>query len=244
MAKTVLISGASRGIGRATAKLFASKGFNVVINYNNSENEALILENEIRLLGVKTLAIKANVANLVEVENMFKIIKENFGGVDILVNNAGISKFSLAQDLTEAEFDKIFGVNMKSVYLLTKYALDFMISKKSGAIINISSMWGERGASCESAYSASKSAIIGYTKSLAKELGLSGIRVNAVLPGVIDTDMNACFSKEELDDLADSCSLKRIGKPEEVAELIYFLASEKSSYITGQAIAIDGGFIG
>ncbi|MBO7186767.1 MAG: SDR family oxidoreductase [Clostridia bacterium] len=244
MAKTVLISGASRGIGRATAKLFASKGFNVVINYNNSEKEALILENEIRLLGVKTLAIKANVANLIEVENMFKIIKENFGGVDILVNNAGVSKFSLAQDLTETEFDKIFGVNMKSVYLLTKYALDFMISKKSGAIINISSMWGERGASCESAYSASKSAIIGYTKSLAKELGLSGIRVNAVLPGVIDTDMNACFSKEELDDLADSCSLKRIGKPEEVAELIYFLASEKSSYITGQAIAIDGGFIG
>ena len=244
MGKVALVTGSSKGIGKEIIRELAKCEYDVVINYNNSEKEALSLENELKLLGVKALAIKANVSNLVEVQNMFSIIKDNFGGVDVLVNNAGISKFSLAQDLSEEDFDKVFSVNMKSVYLLTKHALDFMISKKSGAIINVSSMWGERGASCESAYSASKSAVIGYTKSLAKELGLSGIRVNAVLPGVIDTDMNACFSKEELDDLADSCSLKRIGKPEEVAELIYFLASEKSSYITGQAIVIDGGFIG
>ena len=244
MAKTVLISGASKGIGKETAKLFAKNGYNVIVNYNKSENDAITLKEELLSYGVKCLIIKADVTKNSEVLSMVDTAIKEFGKIDVLVNNAGISYFSLAQDTNEEDFDRVFNVNTKSVHLLTKAVLPYMIEKKSGVVVNVSSMWGKKGASCESIYSASKSAIIGYTKALSKEVGLSGIRVNAVLPGVIDTDMNKKFSKSDIEELENSTSLARIGKPQEVAEVIYFLASEKSSFITGETIAVDGGFIG
>ena len=240
--KTALITGASCGIGRQCAYKFAKEGFFTIINYYKSKSEAESLANEISDFGGNCLCICADVSDSVQAEKMFEQINQTAGGVDILVNNAGISCVKMLCDTTDSEYTRIFDVNMKGVYLCTKLAQKNMVSKKWGRIINISSVWGVYGASCESIYSASKSAVIGFTKAMSKELSPSGICVNAVAPGVIDTKMNAIFSPEEKQDIINSIPSGRFGRPEEIAELVYFLAGENASYITGQTISIDGGF--
>lgn len=243
MNKTILITGSSRGIGAETARLFAQNGYNVVINYNSSKIEAQGLLNELLKINSNVIAIKANVANEIEVKNMFLKIKETFGQVDVLVNNAGISKIGVITDFTENDWDNMFAVNVKGAFFCIKEAIPMMLSKGKGKIINISSMWGISGGSCEVCYSSTKSALIGLTKSLAKELGPSHINVNCIAPGVIATEMNSLLSDEDLNVLKDETPLMRIGTPLDVAKGIMFLSEDSSDFITGQVISIDGGFI-
>lgn len=238
MANTVLITGGSRGIGAATVRLFASKGWNTVFIYKSSHKNAYTLASE-----TGAHPFDGNVAVSADIEAAFEYATEHFGGVDVLVNNAGIALPGMIQDVTEEDFDEVFGVNVKSQFLCIQRALPYMIRQKKGSIVNVSSMWGEAGGSCEALYSASKAAVIGLTKALAKELGPSGIRVNCVAPGVIDTDMNGHLSAEDMAALADDTPLCRIGSPEEVAEAIYFLASGSASFITGQVLGISGGMV-
>lgn len=241
--KTVLITGASRGIGRACAIKFAQNGHRVIANYNKNSDAAKSLLDDVSALGGYAEAYKCDVSDSVAVESMFDFISGRFGGVDILVNNAGIAKTMLFGDMTESDWDEVFGVNVKGMFNVTRRALPYMIGKQSGKIINISSIWGICGASCEVAYSASKAAVIGFTKALASELGPSGICVNCVAPGVIDTDMNLALSDEDKNTLASQTPLCRLGRAEEVADTVYFLASAEADFITGQTISPNGGFV-
>lgn len=241
--KNVLITGSARGIGAQTAELFAAEGYNVIINYNTSENEASETCRRISLSGGNSVMIRADVSKRAEAERLFAKAKEEFGPIDVLVNNAGVAQIKLFTDITEEDYDRMFDCNVRSVFNCCQLALPDMIHKKQGRIINVSSMWGITGASCEVHYSASKSAVIGLTKALAREVAPSGITVNAVAPGVIDTPMNGCFDKETMDSLRDETPVGRLGTPEDVARAILFLADEKSSFITGQTIGIDGGCI-
>ena len=242
MTRTVLITGGAKGIGAACAEHFACLGCNVVINYLTSETLAKNLQKELSDRGYNVLTVKADVSSKTQVEKMFELADKTFGGVDILINNAGISKIGLFNDFSEEDYDNIFDVNMKSAYLCSKYAVSHMLKKHWGRIINISSMWGLVGASCEVPYSASKAALIGFTKSLAKELAPSGITVNSLAPGFIDTDMNAHISEQDRTDFIESIPISRAGIPMEVAHAAAFFADERSSYITGQVLAVDGGF--
>lgn len=231
--KTALVTGASRGIGEAIARALSKDGFKVFINYLNSREKALALAEEI-----SGTAVRADVSDLAQVRSMF----DEIGGVNVLVCNAGISDYGLFSDISSEKWRGLFAVNVDGVYNCAQCALPSMISRKEGSIITVSSVWGLHGASCEAAYSASKSALVGLTKALAKELGPSGIRVNCIAPGVIETDMMAGFSEEDKNRLAEQTPLCRLGKPSEVAELAAFLASEKAAFITGQIIGADGGF--
>ncbi|NLL38994.1 MAG: SDR family oxidoreductase [Clostridiales bacterium] len=238
MKKTALVTGGARGIGRAISKVLAEDGWTVAVNYLNSEEAALSLSREINCL-----LVKADVSDENQVSAMFKRIKSEIGSIDLLVNNAGISSYGLFTDITPEEWRKMFSVNVDGVFYCCRQAVPDMIRKKHGCIINISSMWGQVGASCESAYSASKAAVIGLTKALAKELGPSGIRVNCISPGCISTDMLGCFSQSELDALIDNTPLGTLGSPEDIAEMVCFLASEKCRFVTGQVIGANGGFV-
>ncbi|SHH46749.1 3-oxoacyl-[acyl-carrier protein] reductase [Anaerosphaera aminiphila DSM 21120] len=239
--KTVLITGSSRGIGRAIAKKLGELNYRIIINYNNSESSAIELQNEIRSLNVDALAIKADISQLSEVESLFNTIEEKFGGVDILINNAGISKTSLFQDLSPLEFQEIFNINVFGMYNTIHCALPYMLKKHDGVILNISSIWGSNGASCEVAYSATKGAVESLTKSLAVELAPSNIRVNAIAPGVVNTDMMKCYSNEDLQLICNDIPMLRLADPREIAELAAYIVSEKNSYMTGQIIGINGG---
>ena len=243
MKPTVLITGASRGIGLATAKLFAAKGHPTVLNYNRSREPALETTREINASGGIALAVKADVSQPDEVAAMFREVKEQLGGVDILVNNAAVARQSLFTDVSYDEWKNTFAVNVDGMFLCCQEALPHMLQRHSGSIINLSSMWGQVGASCEVLYSAAKSAVIGLTKALAQEVGPSGIRVNCVAPGVIDTEMNSHLSPDDLRALVDNTPLMRLGTPEEVAGAIYFLASDNASFIAGQVICPNGGYI-
>ncbi len=243
MNQTVLITGASRGIGRAAAVAFARNGYNVAVNYCKSKEKAAALADELNSYGVMTAAYQADVSEKTEVEEMFRKAEQELGKISALVNNAGIAEQILFSDITEEKWDRMFAVNVKGAYNCTQAVLPSMIHEKYGRIINVSSMWGISGASCEVHYSASKAALIGFTKALAKEVGLSGITVNCVAPGVIGTDMNAAISGEILEELKENTPLNRIGTSEDVAEAILFLASDKASFITGQTLSVDGGFI-
>jgi len=235
--KTVLVTGASRGIGAEIAREFAKAGYDVVVNYLNNIEKAESLAKEIG--GV---AVKADVSDFRQVESMIKEAEKLFGSVDVLVNNAGVAlPQKLLADTTEAEWNRLFDVNVKGAFNCTKAATDGMVTNHSGCIINISSIWGVSGGSCEVAYSASKAALIGFTKALAKELGPAGIRVNCVAPGVVDTDMNAHLSEEDMASLKEETPLGITGTPSDIAKIVVFLASDNARFITGQVITADGG---
>ena len=242
--KTVLITGASRGIGRAAALEFAKNGYNVAINYKSSKNKAEELCGEIKKMGVSAEIFCADVSNNQETEEMVEKVIETFGGIEVLVNNAGIApKQGLFTDFSEDTAKSVFGVNVFGTMNCTRAVIPQMVRKKSGKIINVSSIWGVCGGSCEVLYSSSKSAIIGFTKALAKELAPSGVNVNCVAPGFVDTDMNSHLTEDEKNEFCEEIPLGRAGTPEEIAKVIYFLASEGATYITGQTIVADGGLI-
>lgn len=234
--KTAVITGSSRGIGKAIAEEFAKNGYHVILNASKSADELNAVYEEFLSKGYSCEAVLADVSDYEECKKLF--IK----APDVLVNNAGISHIGLFTDMTPESFKHLIDVNLMSAFNCSHIALKTMIRNHCGNIINISSIWGERGASCEVVYSASKGGINSFTKALAKEVGLSGIRVNAISCGVIDTKMNACFDEEEKAALCDEISLARFGKAEEIAKLAYFLAEDdKSGYINGQIITADGG---
>ncbi len=239
--KTVIVTGASKGIGADIAIHFAERGYNVVINYNSSAPAALLLQRSLAANGYSVMAHKANVANKLEVDLMIKEAIYKFGSVDILVNNAGISHQEVFTEISEFDWNNIIDVNLKGVFNCCQSVLPTMIENKCGKIINISSMWGITGASCEVHYSAAKAGVIGLTKALAKEVGPSGITVNCVAPGLIDTQMNANLSIDDVKDFTEKLPISRIGTTSEIAKTVFFLASDGADYITGQTIAVDGG---
>lgn len=240
--KTVVVTGASKGIGRAVAKEFANNGYNVVICYNKSVSDAQQLLNEVSQT-TRAIAVNVDVSNEDDVKNMVEITKKTFGNIDVLVNCAGVSDTRLLIDSTKEDYDFVFDTNMRGTYNTCKLVGREMLSNQSGKIINISSIWGLRGGSCESVYSASKGAIIAFTKALAKELGPNGINVNVVAPGFIQTDMTKNVTEEIKQEIMESSALGRLGTPEDVASVVLFLASEKSNFITGQVISVDGGWL-
>lgn len=240
MSKTIFITGGTRGIGKACAELFLNKGYNVAITYQKSDD---IANDMTKIYGQKFLAIKCDVADSVQVKSAFEKVKLSLGGVDVLVNNAGIAEQKMLCDVTEDEWDRMFDVNVKGMFNTVKEAMGYMVNKKYGKIINVSSVWGMVGASCEVPYSTAKAAIIGFTKALAKELGPSGICVNCVAPGVIDTDMNKLHGEDVIAELKEETPLGKIGMPEDVAKLVEFLAEDGSDFITGQIISPNGGFV-
>lgn len=237
------VSGSSRGIGAAIALALAEEGYDIIVNYNNSKSEAEAVAKRINAMGRNALLCRMDVTDPNAVRQICNQIVSRFGAVDLLVNNAGISISGLVQDADDAEWDAVMNANLKSMFLLTKAFVPGMISRKRGCIVNVSSMWGQTGASYESIYSASKGGVDAFTKSLAKELGPSGIRVNAVSPGVILTDMCKGYSKADLDALAEESVLGRNGTPEDIANAVAFLASEKASFITGQILGVNGGIL-
>ena len=240
--KTALITGSSRGIGRAIAILFARNNYNVVINYNKSEKEAQELYDMLSKENLNVRIFKADVSNVQEANALVNYTIGQFENIDVLVNNAGISKPCLFTDISYEQWDEMISTNLSSVFYVTKKALQYMLPNQSGHIINISSMWGTSGASCEVAYSATKAGMDGLTKALAKELAPSNIQVNAISCGVIDTHMNAQFSTEERLALKEEIPAGRFGAPEEVASLAFSVCSGHP-YLTGQIIGLDGGFL-
>ncbi|MEW9076967.1 3-oxoacyl-[acyl-carrier-protein] reductase [Terrisporobacter glycolicus] len=239
--KCAVITGASRGIGREIALKYAKEGASIVLNYRNSETEALKLKEELDKLGSDTLIIKANVSNFEEAEKLIKEAKETFGRVDILVNNAGITKDNLIMRMKEEDFDSVIDVNLKGAFNCLKAVTPIMVRQKSGKIINMSSVVGVIGNAGQVNYCASKAGLIGMTKSLAREIGGKNINVNAIAPGFIDTDMTKVLSEDQKKNIMSQVPLKRLGQAEDIANLALFLASNQSDYITGQVIHVDGG---
>ena len=237
MSKTVLITGASRGIGAQTARAFAQAGHRVVLNYHTSADKAEALAAELN-----GLAVQADVADSGQVHAMLQRAQQRFGGIDILINNAGISHFGLFDTLSEQDWNRLLAVHLSGAFHCIQGVLPHMLHQKSGCIVNVSSIWGITGASCEAAYSTAKAGLIGMTKALAKELGPSGIRVNCVAPGVVDTDMNAALSPEDLEVLKEETPLGSICSPDEIAKTILFL-SRPDSFLTGQVISPNGGLV-
>lgn len=241
--RNVLITGASRGIGAETARLFAANGDRVFVNYNRSENAALSLCRELRESGYTAAAVQADVSKPEDVRRMFDFIQSECAGIDVLVNNAGIAQTKLFTEITDNDWGNMIATNLSGAFYCCRAALPYMIRNHSGRIINISSMWGQTGGSCEVHYSAAKAGIIGLTKALAKEEGPSGITVNCIAPGVIKTDMTSNLTDQDFSALIDETPTETIGTPEDIARIIFFLAEEASSFITGQVIAVNGGIV-
>ena len=241
MAKTVLITGGTRGIGAACAHKFYTAGYNIALVYASDDAAAQKFVSDKDMSRV--VLIKADVSDYAAMQSAADAITKKFGDIDVLVNNAGIACQKMMNDITEADWDRMFDVNVKGCFNCVKAVMDGMIHNKWGRIINISSMWGQVGASCEVHYSAAKAAVIGFTKALAKELAPSGITVNCVAPGVIDTDMNKILDSETIDALAEETPVGRIGSGDDVAEAVMFLAGEGSSFVTGQVLGVNGGMI-
>lgn len=240
--KTVLITGASRGIGKAIAVKFAKKGYNVAINCLHSEDRLLQTRRELEAYQVSCLSYMGDMGDMNQCRDFFQQVHKQFGGLDVLVNNAGISYIGLLQDMSTEDWDRIIRTNLTSVFNCCKLAIPSMVERKQGKIINISSVWGLSGASCEAAYSATKGGVNALTKALAKELAPSNIQVNAVACGAIDTEMNQFLEEDELISLIEEIPTGRLGTAEEVADLVYHLGY-KNSYLTGQVISLDGGWM-
>ena len=240
MSKTVIVTGGSRGIGASIVRVLANSGYNVVLNYNKSEEIAQKAKEEYTNKGYNVEIFKADVSKREEVKELIEFTLKKFGTIDVVVNNAGIDNEKLFQDITDEDWKEIIDVNLYSVFCVTQEVVKNMITNKSGCIINISSIYGIIGGSCASLYSASKAGIDGLTKSLAKELGPSNIRVNSIAPGYIDTDMNKHFSAETVDEIKNEIPLNKIGTPQSIAKCVNWLVND--DYTTGQVIVIDGGW--
>ena len=240
--KTVLVTGASRGIGKAIAVKFAKKGYNVIINCGHRESELLQAQKEIEGYQVSCTAFLGDMGNLEICEQLFHLIRKQYGTLDVLVNNAGIAYIGVLQDMASADWNRIINTNLTSVFNCCKLAIPIMLQAGHGKIINISSVWGNTGASCEVAYSATKGGVNAFTKALAQELAPSNIQVNAVACGAIDTEMNHWIEEDDLIGLVEEIPTGRLGKAEEVADLVYHLGY-KNAYLTGQIISFDGGWI-
>lgn len=241
--KTVLITGASGGIGRAAALLFAQKGYRVALHYHRGRERGEAVLSKIKEEGGEAVLVQADIADEAQVQAMFAQIRSSFGCLDVLVNNAGTAGQKLLWDITADEWDAMFAVNMKGMFLCSREAARCMVSRRSGKIVNVSSVWGITGASMEVHYSAAKAAVIGFTRALAKELAPSGVQVNCVAPGVINTPMNAHLDEETMEALKEETPLGRIGTPEDAANSIFFLASDKADFITGTVLSPNGGFV-
>ena len=243
MKKTALVTGGSKGIGAAVVRKLCEDGFQVAVNYNTSEQRAKALCSELTSSGYSVIAVKGDVSSSEDVKRMFAEIRESFGGVSVLVNNAGVSLWGLFDSVTDEQWQSILGVNLTGAVNCSREALHDMLKEKYGRIINISSVWGQVGASCEAVYSATKAGLIGLTKALAKEYAPSGITVNCVSPGVIDTDMMSRFSDSEKAEIYEEIPMGRAGTPEEVALAVAFFAGDGSSYVTGQILGVNGGTV-
>ena len=241
--KVAIVTGGTRGIGRAIALKLADNGANIVINYRNSDKEAEELKAILEGKGVKVLTVKCDISNFEDSKNLMDKCKEVFGKIDILVNNAGITKDTLIMRMKEEDFDSVIDVNLKGTFNCAKHASAIMLKQRFGKIINMTSVVGIAGNAGQVNYAASKAGVIGLTKSLAKELGSRGITVNAVAPGFINTDMTASLSEKVKEEASKNIPLKRLGDPEDVANLVGFLASDAANYITGQVINVDGGMV-
>lgn len=240
--KNVIVTGGAKGIGAGCVRAFVKAGYNVIVNYKTSEQKALELCAELEGEAGTAYPVCGDVSVYEQARRVAKMCEYKFGSVDILVNNAGVSRIGVIETASEEDYNAVMDGNFKSCFNMCRAAVPYM-REKAGRIINISSMWGVAGASCEVLYSSSKSAVIGLTKSLAKELAMSGTTVNCVAPGFIDTDMNACLSDEEKNEIISKTPISRAGMPEDIANAVLFFASPSSSFITGQVICIDGGFI-
>ena len=238
--KTALITGGTKGIGKAIALAFLQRGYEVVLNYNSDQQAAIAAQEEFNIQGYCPILLRADVSDELQVKNMFKEFFSIYGKLDVLVNNAGISKVKVIQDTTVGDWDKVFAVNAKSAFLCSREVANKMIFAGGGSIVNVASVWGEVGASCEVAYSASKGAVIAFTKALAKELAPSNVRVNCVSPGVIDTAMNSHLTDDEMRELVEEIPAGRLGLPSDVGEAVAFIA--ENSYITGEILSVGGGF--
>ncbi|QCX39208.1 3-oxoacyl-[acyl-carrier-protein] reductase [Aureibaculum algae] len=241
--KTTLITGASRGIGKGIAEVFAKQGSNIAFTYNASVEAANALEKELQSYGVKAKGFQSNAANFDAAQQLAADVISEFGTIDVLINNAGITKDNLLLRISEEDFDKVIEVNLKSVFNLTKAVIKPMMKKRSGSIINMSSVVGVKGNAGQSNYAASKAGILGFTKSVALELGSRNIRCNAIAPGFIETEMTAALPEETVKGWRQGIPLKRGGTPEDIANACVFLASDMSSYITGQTLNVDGGML-
>lgn len=240
MKKTIIVTGASRGIGAAIVKMLAKEDYNIVLNYNKSEEIAKKMQEEFTKQGKNVEIFKADVSKREEVEKLIEFTINKFEKIDVLINNAGISQTRLFTDITDEDWNNMLNVNLNSVFYMTQEVLPYMIHEKEGCIINISSIWGITGAACETHYSVAKAGVDAMTKSLAKELGPSNIRVNSIAPGIIDTDMNKYLSDEELANIEEEIPLGKIGSPETIAKCVKWLIED--DYTTGQIIGINGGW--
>ncbi len=241
--KVVFVTGGSRGIGKAISLKYAENGYNVVINYVSTNTDIEKLEKEFKEKGAESLILKADVSKVEEVENVVNKAIDRFGKIDVLVNNAGVTKDGLLLRMKEEDFDKVIEINLKGTFITTKSVLPYMMKKRDGKIINLSSVVGVTGNAGQCNYSASKAGIIGFTKSAAKELASRNIRVNAVAPGFIDTDMTSVLGEDIKENINSQIPMRRMGISREIANVVYFLGSEESSYITGQVINVDGGMV-
>ncbi len=241
--KTALITGATRGIGKGIAEVFAQHGANVAFTFSSSVEAATALENDLKSFGVKAKGYQSNAANFDAAQELAKNVIEEFGGIDVLINNAGITKDNLLMRISEEDFDKVIEVNLKSVFNLTKAVIRPMMKQRSGSIINMSSVVGIKGNAGQTNYAASKAGILGFTKSVALELGSRNIRCNAIAPGFIETEMTGALPEETVNSWRESIPLKRGGSPEDIANACVFLASDMATYITGQTLNVDGGML-
>ena len=239
--KTAIITGATRGIGRGIAIMFAKQGANVAFTYSSSVNAAVELENELKYLGVNAKGYQSNAAEFDAAQELAKNVLEEFGAIDVLINNAGITKDNLLMRISEDDFDKVIEINLKSVFNLTKAVIRPMMKQRKGSIINMSSVVGLKGNAGQSNYAASKAGIIGFSKSVALELGSRNIRSNVIAPGFIETEMTAKLDEAIVQNWRDNIPLKRGGSPDDIANACVFLASDMSAYITGQTLSVDGG---
>ena len=241
--KVAIITGASRGIGSGIAKVFAQNGANVAFTYSSSAESALVLENELNALGIKSKGYKSNAADFNEAQKLVDDVMADFGNIDILINNAGITKDNLLMRMSEEDFDAVMNINLKSVFNMTKAVQKIMLKNRKGSIVNMSSVVGVKGNAGQANYAASKAGMIGFTKSIALELGSRNIRCNAIAPGFIETEMTAKLNEDVVKGWRESIPLKRGGSPEDVANVCVFLSSDMSAYVTGQVINVDGGML-